>query len=118
LVKTDRRLDELKIRSRGDELAAVRDFVARTAVACGFDEAAVYDLKVAAGEAAANAIEHGSPKGEANTVRVVCERAGEALTVRVKDEGVFKRTVPNPGRGATIAAMGYSSCLPSWIKSR
>jgi anti-sigma regulatory factor (Ser/Thr protein kinase) len=106
LVKTDRCADELRINSRGAELAAVRAFLARKAGACGFDEAAVYDIKVAAGEAIANAIEHGSPKGESNTVTVSCERGDAAFTIRVKDEGVFKRSIPNSGRASDYRGHG------------
>jgi len=96
LVKQSGRQHELVIESKGDNLAKVRNFVAKIAGDCGFNQHVVYDIKVAVGEAIANAIEHGSPKGQANHVTVVCNCSDDTLTIKVTDEGVFRRAVPSP----------------------
>ncbi len=54
---------ELKICGHPKHLAEARAFVAGIAKCCNFDEAEIFDIKLAAGEALANAIEHGSPRG-------------------------------------------------------
>ncbi|MCK4267922.1 MAG: ATP-binding protein [Actinomycetia bacterium] len=87
---------KLKIASRGDKLAGVRSHVGEIAEACGFSKQSVYDIKVAVGEAVANAVEHGSPKGEINNVVIDFKCDKTDLTITVVDEGIFKRTIPGP----------------------
>ncbi len=96
LAESSARRRELEVQSTGDNLAEVRNFVAEVADNCGFDTHLVYDIKVAVGEAIANAVEHGSPLGEANRIKVVCDCAEDTLNIKVIDEGVFKRSIPNP----------------------
>lgn len=100
---------ELDVASKGDNLAKVRNFVADIAGDCGFDEHVIYDIKVAVGEAIANAVEHGSPNGESNHVRVVCICDGATLTIKIIDEGVFRRAVPSPEEN--IAYRGHGILL-------
>jgi len=85
---------ELEIPSRGRNLAKVRAFVEKVAVECEFNDSEVFEIKVAVGEACANAIEHGSPAGGADRVRVVCEYAEKCLEIEVIDEGLFKPRFP------------------------
>lgn len=84
----------LEIASRGRNLAKVRAFIEKLAFECGFDDSDVFEIKVAVGEACANAIEHGSPKGAANTVRIITDYSQECLEIEVVDEGVFKPRFP------------------------
>jgi len=86
----------MEVESRGDNLAKVRKFVAGIAKDCGFDVQVIYDIKVAVGEATANAVEHGSPRGEANRVKIACLCDADTLMITVTDEGVFKRAFPSP----------------------
>lgn len=86
----------MNVQSQGGNLAKVRSFVAGVAKECGFDDNVVYDIKVAVGEAIANAVEHGSPLGEANHVKVTCQCDGDDLVVKISDEGIFKRALPIP----------------------
>ncbi len=97
---------KLKITSRGDKLAGVRSHVGEIAEACGFAKQAVYDIKVAVGEAVANAVEHGSPKGEMNNVVIDFKCDKNDLKIKVVDEGIFKRTVPGPSDMADYRAHG------------
>jgi len=84
----------LELPSQGNKLVKVRGFIEKLAADCGFTEADVFDLKVAVGEACANAIEHGSPHGKTNSIQVVCTFENNCLEVEVIDEGVFKPRFP------------------------
>ena len=63
---------------------AARHAVKTFATACGLSEAAIDDVVVAAGEAVANAIEHGRSLG---LFSVECRFVDGTLTVEVTDEG-------------------------------
>ena len=97
---------ELNVQSQGANLAKVRNFVADVAKDCGFEDNVIYDIKVAVGEAIANAMEHGSPLGEANHVRVTCRCEGDNLNIKVSDEGVFKRAFPIPEEAVSYRGHG------------
>ena len=84
----------MELPSQGNKLAKIRTFIEELAADCGFNEADVFDLKVAVGEACANAIEHGSPHGKANQIQVVCTFENNCLEIEVLDEGVFKPRFP------------------------
>lgn len=87
---------ELEVRSESVNLSLIRNHVKAIGEFCSFSDRQVFDLQVAIGEAAANAIEHGSPHGAENCVRIHTHCDGEALVIRVRDEGKFKRRMPNP----------------------
>lgn len=86
----------ISIPSNISNLAEARRFVAETAAECGFSEDDIYAIKLAAGEAVANAVEHGSPDGESNRVTITCLCKKSNFLVIVKDEGRFKKRVPGP----------------------
>lgn len=81
---------------KGDSkiLPETRKLVADLASGCGFAEAAVFDIKLAASEAIANAIEHGSPDGNNNSIKIKCYCENDNFIVEVKDEGRFKNKLP------------------------
>lgn len=85
--------DILIIPGSSKHLAEVRRFIDKNSRKCGFDENAVYDIKVATGEACSNAIEHGSPSGNLNKIEIIFKCEKSAATIIVKDEGKFKRRV-------------------------
>jgi serine/threonine-protein kinase RsbW len=66
-------------------------------------------IELAIGEACANAIEHGSPSGEANsfTVRCLIEPDQCALTIEVEDEGAdFDLDALTPSRTPDLTSEG------------
>lgn len=85
---------ELRLNSHTKNLSLIRDEVEAMAASCGFDENELYQLKVAVSEAAANAIEHGSPQGEQSHIKVSIECDCDKISVEVTDEGVFKARLP------------------------
>lgn len=84
----------LELPSQGHKLVKARSFIEKLANDCGFNEADIFDLKVAVGEACANAIEHGSPHGKNNNIQIVCTFENNCLEVEVIDQGVFKPRFP------------------------
>ncbi len=87
---------EMKITSESANLARVRNRVRQIGETCDLNERQIFDLQVAVGEATANAIEHGSPFGPENYVRIKAHCDGIALTVTVQDQGKFKRRMSDP----------------------
>nr|CAA9282447.1 hypothetical protein AVDCRST_MAG63-3672 [uncultured Armatimonadetes bacterium] len=78
---------DLDFPARPEYLADVRKAVKRVAERTSLDHAAVDDLLTAADEAVANAIRHGSPRGEHSQVHVTCRWRPDSLTVEVQDQG-------------------------------
>jgi len=69
------------------ELAAVRDEVHRMLGELDFAESALFDIKVAVGEALANAIRHGSPSDGQAGIHVNVTAYSDRIAVRVTDSG-------------------------------
>jgi anti-sigma regulatory factor (Ser/Thr protein kinase) len=89
-------VDEFAVGSESSNLARIRDHIYVIGNHCELDEKQLFDLQVAVGEAAANAIEHGSPLGRENVVRLKATCDSEFLTVSIKDEGQFRRCIHGP----------------------
>ena len=83
---------------RFDSLAAISEFTRRAAEAAGFDDAAIYQVQLAADEACTNIIEHaygGEGQGEIEcTVQI--ESTGLAMTFRDKGSPFDPTCVPQP----------------------
>ena len=85
-------------------VARVRRVVDRVAKAHGLSPEASFDLKLAASEAVANALRHGS-EGEL-AVGVALDRLDDAIEVEVQDHGNFNpEPVDDPERGRGIPLM-------------
>lgn len=69
------------------EIPTARRRVASQAEACGLSGPALFDLLLAVGEALANAVKHGSPHFESDTVHVRVGLLGDAVVVEVQDQG-------------------------------
>ena len=85
---------EFQITSEMKNLALVREKVEEMADRCSFDDADIYQMKVAVSEAVANAIEHGSPHGPRDTVTLIIECDEDKISIEVLDRGVFKARLP------------------------
>ncbi|HET7665006.1 MAG TPA: SpoIIE family protein phosphatase, partial [Mycobacterium sp.] len=89
------------------ELAATRAALRRWLTRAGVDPDKAVNVLIAAGEALANAIEHGHRGQAAGVVRLRAMVLGDRLRVTVADNGSWKppQLVANPYRGRGIALM-------------
>lgn len=70
-----------------DSLDAVREFVARAARQAGLDEKDVYNVQLAADEAASNVIEHAYEGVMDGKIEISVETTDEALRLVMRDQG-------------------------------
>jgi len=78
---------EIVMPARVEELAAVREEACALISGLTFGEAALFDIKVALGEALANAVRHGSPEGDRSEVLIDVEAYEDRVMIRVRDTG-------------------------------
>ena len=79
-----------------DSLAATRERTCMLLAPLGFADTALFDIKVALGEALANAVRHGSAdKGTAATVGVDVEAYEDRVVVEVRDQGCGFDGIPS-----------------------
>ncbi len=78
--------ESLSVRADVEELAAVREMVSSLIVPLHFSEASSFDIKVALGEALANAVRHGS-SGASKQIGVTIDAFDDRVVVRVEDTG-------------------------------
>lgn len=67
-------------------VALARRAIAGFAAECGFSDEEVSDIRLAAGEALSNAVEHGS-ETRARRVVVACTFADDELSIEIQDSG-------------------------------
>jgi anti-sigma regulatory factor (Ser/Thr protein kinase) len=79
-------------------VALARKSIAGFASVCGFTETEVADIRLAAGEALSNAVEHGRG-ARSSGFSVACSYDSEALVVEVRDSGAG---FPQPGEAASV----------------
>jgi len=68
-------------------LARMRDEICTPLAPLGIGESVMFDIRVAVGEAVANAIRHGSPRGERDTVSATVVAYADRVVIEVTDEG-------------------------------
>jgi serine/threonine-protein kinase RsbW len=73
--------------ARTDALSTVREEVCKVIGRLRMADSSLFDIKVALGEALANAVRHGSPAGEEDTVTVRIEGYKDRVVLRVSDMG-------------------------------
>ena len=94
---------ELRVPADFARMPEIRDFADAAAAAAGFGEDQRYAIKMAFGEAAANAIEHGSEEGDSIDLHAYVEN--DHLVLHVRDYGTFvprvdpRGDLPERGRG-------------------
>jgi anti-sigma regulatory factor (Ser/Thr protein kinase) len=86
-----------RVRAKVEEMSRVRGDVCDLVAPTGLGESALFDLKVAVGEALANAVRHGSPGGESDEVEVVVAAFADRVVVSVRDEGAGFDGAPATG---------------------
>jgi anti-sigma regulatory factor (Ser/Thr protein kinase) len=67
-------------------VAVARQGIAGFAAGCGFSEADVSDIRLAAGEALSNAVEHGS-MSRPRKISVDCTFDGSVLAIEIRNSG-------------------------------
>lgn len=70
-----------------NELSAVREHVCGIVEPLGFPESALFDIKVALGEALANAVRHGAPREGEGDVKVHVVAFSDRIVLEVMDNG-------------------------------
>lgn len=78
---------EFQVASDVDGLAETRETVCATLGPLGFAESSLFDIKVALGEALANAIRHGSPEQGEGHILVHVAAYADRIVVEVMDNG-------------------------------
>jgi serine/threonine-protein kinase RsbW len=73
--------------ARADALSTVREEVCRVIGRLRMADSSLFDIKVALGEALANAVRHGSPAGEEDIVTVQIQGYKDRVVLRVSDMG-------------------------------
>jgi anti-sigma regulatory factor (Ser/Thr protein kinase) len=105
---TVHRTSGIALRAEPRYVREARRFVDRAAAACGFEEAARFDIQLAASEAVSNAIVHGCA-GDGRTIRISAVQEDGMLTFSVADSGTFVARVdaddPLSERGRGLACM-------------
>jgi anti-anti-sigma factor len=90
-----------------ESLADVRTAVCDLLSAVKLSDASLFDVKVAIGEALANAVRHGSPGGESDQVRIDLEVYEDRIVVRVRDRGTgYQELAGTPTAGDDLFASG------------
>jgi serine/threonine-protein kinase RsbW len=88
VVEPERRYGEsFMVKALPENAALIRCEVARLACCIPFTEQDIEDITLAVGEAASNAISHGSPMGCSQEVAIKCEQYGDRFVVCIQDHG-------------------------------
>lgn len=77
----------MELPANSASLARMRSEVCETLEPLGIPEATRFDIRVAVGEALSNAIRHGSPQGEGDTVEITVSAYPDRVALRVLDRG-------------------------------
>lgn len=97
--------EHMSFRADTAELAAARTAVVSLLEGLGIPESTLFDIRVAVGEALANAMRHGSPGGSSDVVAVAVEAYDDRVAIEVSDQGCgFDGTLP--GEADLYAASG------------
>ena len=79
-------------------LSRVREQVSQLVAPLGFTESSLFDMKVALGEALANAVRHGTPEASDGQITVTIEAFGDRVVIEVADKGLgFDGTTTEKG---------------------
>lgn len=85
MAQTEVPILALDVTAAPESLQRIRELICRTSE--DLSDAARTDLLLAVGEAAANAVRHGSPHGPHDRVLIVWRRSDSCVTVTIYDNG-------------------------------
>jgi anti-anti-sigma factor len=88
--------EDIEMASDVNRLAGVRERVCTLLAPLEFSEAALFDIKVALGEALANAVRHGSPDAANAVVQVGVTAFADRVMIEVTDSGAGFDGTPKP----------------------
>lgn len=89
---------ELEMKASVDQLGSMREEVCELIKPLGFAESAVFDIRVALGEALANAVRHGSPSDGRAVVRVQVIAYDDRVVLEIVDFGAGFDGTPTRSR--------------------
>ena len=95
---------DLTFPAESAQLAPVRATLRSWLNRCDLSHRAIQDVLVAAGEACANAVEHGHRHAPGQQVRLRAAATVTQLRLTVTDTGRWKASQPAPGRTAGTAS--------------
>lgn len=79
--------ESMLLPAQAESLARVRGAICDLLSSVEMGPSALFDVKVAVGEALANAVRHGSPGGERDQVRIDVSAYEDHVTIQVRDKG-------------------------------
>ena len=79
--------ESIMLPAQAESLAQVRTAVCDLLAAVDLSESGLFDVKVAVGEALANAVRHGSPGGATDQIRVDIGAYDDRVVIQVRDRG-------------------------------
>ena len=80
--------EAIVVAARVEEMSSARTRVCDLIAPLGMADASLFDVKVAVGEALANAVRHGSPDGESDQISLGVSAYPDRIVVTVADRGV------------------------------
>jgi anti-anti-sigma factor len=80
-------IERMVLPATADTLASARGMVCDVLEPLDIADAGLFDIRVAVGEALANAIRHGSPGGDADQVSIEVSAYADRVMIRVSDSG-------------------------------
>jgi anti-anti-sigma factor len=93
-------VESFEFTAEASHLASARTRLAEIVAPLGLSDSSVFDMKVAVGEALANAVRHGSPRGRSDTVCVEVRAYPDRVDVVVSDTGCGYDGTTRPSRDA------------------
>ncbi len=93
-------VESFEFAADASRLASARTRLGEIIAPLGLSDSAVFDIKVAVGEALANAVRHGSPRGQSDTVCVEVRAYADRVDIVVSDDGCGYDGAIRPSRDA------------------
>lgn len=103
--------ESILLPAQAESLAEVRTAVCDLLATVELSEPSLFDVKVAVGEALANAVRHGSPGGVDDQVRIDVAAFDDRVEIQVRDRGHGFEQAPPESAGDNLFASGGRGVL-------